>query len=155
MEKPAGPDCLPDMTAFTTSSPLFQQDSLWKHIIGETVIWVSVTCTFIHLYVCFGSDCKRSSREMSSRWLKTIRFEKWMKTSKNYPEGGKQRKNLFFFCRNELEAMKTHSENHFHLCRRNLGSLKWDSHQWNGDSLSLLYTLSILLSVGLCKHKKC
>lgn len=55
---------------------------------------------------------------------------------------------------NVFQTMKAHSEGHFHLCRRNLGSFKWDSHHWTQDSLSLLYTLYILFFVGLCKHKK-
>lgn len=48
--------------------------------------------------------------------------------------------------------MKTHSEERFHPCRRNLGSFKWDSHHWNGTHYHFCI-LSILLSSGFVSTK--
>lgn len=78
----------------------------------------------------------------------------------NTPASIIQREDFFFFLQEWFREYEntfwgdSTTMHHFHLCRRNLGSFKWDSHHWKRDSLSLLYTLSIPFFSGLCKHKK-
>lgn len=142
MEKPAGPNCLPDRTVFTTSSPLFQIGFFTLIHQEWNPDWVS-TWTIVHLYL----------QEMLREDVQDMIEDSWVwKVDEHQQRLSRRRETQSK--NNVFQMMKAHSEGHFHLCRRNLGSFKWDSHHWTQDSLSRLYTLSILSFVGLCKHKE-
>lgn len=71
---------------------------------------------------------------------------------------------FFFLPWNDLEAVKAHSEETARTCSLGVvcffvGEIWAVSNEFliteKGDSLSLLYTLSIPFFIRLCKHKKC
>lgn len=153
------------MTVFTTSSPRqisFQIWFLYENASGRHPKYAEC-CANRRVCVC---KSKRSSMKASRRWLKMIQLDASGWTQRwELPTERQRRESVFFSFSVGIvfEAVKAYSEETVRtssltvvsLCRRNLGSFKWVSHHWKGDSLSLLYTLSIQFFIRLCKHKKC
>lgn len=157
------------MTVFTTSSPRQISFQIWflYENPSDRHPESADCCTNRHTSV-FGCVCN-SERSSMKACRGTIEDNSvgdgrwWTDAQQQELPIEKQRRKSLFFCGNDFEAVKANSEETVRtyilgvgsLCRRNLGSFKWVSHHWKGDSLSLLYTLSVPFFVWLCKHKKC
>lgn len=157
------------MTVFTTSSPRQISFQIWflYENPSDRLTDSADCCTNRHtsVLVCV-CNSERSSMKASGRRLKTIQLETdagGRTQQQELPTERQRRKSLFISAGMILRLWKhILRRQHEHpalvfvsLCRRNLGSFKWVSHHWKGDSLSLLYTLSIPFFIRLCKHKKC